>query len=252
MSAHGRRLRYHKLTMEDPKLVAALFSAAEKGDLDEIARVLDLGVDVNVTELNGSTPLVDAVNYKQADAVALLLERGAVVELRNWDPPIIWAALDRSHGIIEMLLNHGAHIDQRDENGMTALFRLTGNSAWMKEFGDYDRHMATIRFLLDKGADVNTVADDGSSVIHEAAREGTVEVVRLLLDSGANVNAVEPDGWSVLMWAARKGYPEVTRLLLERGADVNHTCAEGGAAYDVSDSDAVDAVLIEFGADISP
>lgn len=56
----------------------------------------------------------------------------------------------------------------------------------------------------------------------EAANTGSVENVRLLLDAGARVNAIHDDGTGTpLMAAAYAGHKDVVRLLLSRGADVN-------------------------------
>jgi hypothetical protein len=47
-----------------------------------------------------------------------------------------------------------------------------------------------VKVLLDRGADVNSIADEGITALWVASYHGHVEVVKLLLDRGANVNAI--------------------------------------------------------------
>jgi len=44
-------------------------------------------------------------------------------------------------------------------------------------------------------------------------------VARLLLDRGADVSTAENDGTTPLIWATKNGHVTVARLLLDRGAD---------------------------------
>ena len=65
---------------------------------------------------------------------------------------------------------------------------------------------ADLTLLLDAGADPNTTAAEGETVLMTAARTGRVEAIKLLLDRGAQVNAHET--WrdqTALMWAAGRG-----------------------------------------------
>ena len=67
--------------------------------------------------------------------------------------------------------------------------------------------------LLEAGADPNTLAADGVSVLAKAIERGDIEVVRLLLDAGA-----DPNGPGVVESAVQYGNPDIARDLLAAGA----------------------------------
>jgi hypothetical protein len=79
-----------------------------------------------------------------------------------------------------------------------------------------------LRALLNSGANINTRDDDegGTALIH-AASYGRLPLVKLLLNRGANVNARDNEGESALMSAAYIGETEIVRELLNRGANIN-------------------------------
>ena len=54
-----------------------------------------------------------------------------------------------------------------------------------------------------------------------AAADGDLETVRDLLDRGVDVNTVADCQWAALHLAVLGGHPEIVRLLLDRGADSN-------------------------------
>jgi ankyrin repeat protein len=63
------------------------------------------------------------------------------------------------------------------------------------------------------------------------------ETINLLLDNGADINRVSNNGWSVLMSSLCNGITtnlSICRLLLERGADYTYVNKEGRSAYTVS------------------
>ena len=74
----------------------------------------------------------------------------------------------------------------------------------------------SVKLLLDKGADVNSVDYRGYTPLMQAAYCDRVaaELIRLLLAKGANVNATG-EGETPLSLAAKRGETEVTRLLRE-------------------------------------
>jgi len=133
----------------------------------------------------------------------------ALLELKddNGNTPLISACLNRQVEVANFLIDKGADVKARGRFNFTTL-------AWASRVHDQDT--AIIRRLIDEGADVNA-----QSPLHWAALEGCYQVAKLLIDNGANVNAVGNNGVTPLHRAAQGGYLDVAKLLIEHGADVN-------------------------------
>ncbi|KAM3963044.1 LOW QUALITY PROTEIN: ankyrin repeat-rich membrane spanning [Aphomia sociella] len=106
--------------------------------------------------------------------------------------------------------NKNVNIDDRDENGTTALMCASENG-----------RVAAVRMLLAAGGDACACDADGWTSLAFAARGGHLTVVKELLDAGAVVDSRDCGGWTPLMWASYKGHEDVVALLLEKGADVH-------------------------------
>ena len=153
---------------------------------------------------------------------------------------------------------------------------------------DAARHADTdeVRALLQKGADVNAAAADGTTALHWASHHDDVDSADLLIRAGAAVNAANDLGatplWAAslnasapmvrrllqaganpnvalllgetpLMVASRSGNPDVVEQLLTRGANVNARAARGQTAlmWAVAQRHAdVVKVLLAHGADV--
>jgi len=79
--------------------------------------------------------------------------------------------------------------------------------------------VASVRQLLDKGANAEARGHNGSSALAMAAEHGDVAMVKLLLEKGANVGAKDESDETPLVLAARSGNVEITELLLRRTSD---------------------------------
>jgi ankyrin repeat protein len=118
----------------DPALVArlapdesaSLVAAAERGDTDAVALMLDLGIPIETRAENGATALHAAAYSGSAAMVQLLLDRGADLEARDstWNSsPLGWAAVGSGEQpdtapasdwrqTVVILLAHGASTDE--------------------------------------------------------------------------------------------------------------------------------------------
>ncbi|CAL8293270.1 unnamed protein product [Lota lota] len=101
-------------------------------------------------------------------------------------------------------------VDGTDEEGNTAL-----------QFASASGHENLVRFLLRKGASVDSRNNYGWTPLMQAARFGQLNVTHILLENGAEINGRNRLGASVLSMAARGGHAHVVKLLLEGGAYVD-------------------------------
>lgn len=89
---------------------------------------------------------------------------------------------------------------------------------------------AKVRLLLSRGADVNLASADGRTAIYQAASmANAVPVLRLLIEKGANVNAKTITGMTPLIAASRMNV-EAAKVLADNKADVKAKNAAGGTA----------------------
>lgn len=83
----------------------------------------------------------------------------------------------------------------------------------------YGHHWHVVKFLVDKGADVNCYNRHGWSPLHIAAEQGHEEITQLLVDNNALFNGKDTHGETPLYVAAKANKPEICRFLLKLGAD---------------------------------
>jgi len=78
-----------------------------------------------------------------------------------------------------------------------------------------------IKSFLAQGVDVDASDEEGLTPLHNAARNGQVDVIKLLLKRGATIDAPDNNGWTPLHMAADDGQVAAMKLLLKRGATFN-------------------------------
>lgn len=119
--------------------------------------------------------------------------------------------------LVQELLDAGANINGRlAEVGTTAL-------GWAACGG----HIMLMKYLLERGADVDMAANGDCTALSCAAGMGQPDAVELLLTRGANANAPQRGNYSPLHAGTYGGNDKVVRLLLKAGAEVNVQTTEG-------------------------
>ncbi len=109
-----------------------------------------------------------------------------------------------------------------------------------------------VRYLMDEGADINSMGNR-MSPLYVAARRGNTNMMAFLIDNGADVDlGGGKDSGAPLLAAAARGDLNVIELLIRRGCDINaRDCFERTAlmyaAY--NNRSAVVLHLLKHGAD---
>ena len=86
--------------------------------------------------------------------------------------------------------------------------------------GVMDGDIKLVKSAISKGADINTMYDEGkNSALMLALERNQNEIAKYLVSKGTDVNA-KNSGWTCLMIAAFFGNEEIVKLLLSKGADM--------------------------------
>ena len=184
--------------------------AIRVGRPNAVKLLLKTGLDPNVADRDGQTPLHLAVSANSLDLVDELLRSGARLDTADFeDRTPVDLAVGRNPRFLLRLLQAGdvppKGVPSLDPDVRAALFEEAANAVTS---GDIE----TLRRLLDRAADL----------IH--ARSPRPHRAMLIHYVGAN--GVEEERQRTPTNAAA-----MTKLLVERGADVNATCAlYGGGA----------------------
>jgi ankyrin repeat protein len=262
--------------------LTALMFAARQGSIETAERLLAAGANVNASEPQyGFTALQTAIFNGHYQLAVRLADRGADVndgslytalETRNLatysnrpNPP------DNDNGVtsldlIQALLAHGADPNepytkkipprqaQGDINvppGATPLYRATRAT-----------DLPAIRALLNKGANPNVAAEDGSTplmvaagfgarrggneedVVEKAGRADPLDAIKLYVGAGAKVNAANQAGNTALHYAALTGSARSVEYLAANGAALDVSNKQGKTPLDLANPKGATASLL--------
>lgn len=229
----------------------ALHHSISRKQEDAVRVILEYGADVNSEpSFYHLTPLQRAIGCP--GITRLLVENEADINLGKELSPLQLAAQDGSNEEIELLLSHGADIEDPKMDGILRMEDTPLMAACQV------RNFTGARKLLELGADVNAQFPESAEIFGGvtplylavtgsgmcARRSTTRETVEVLLEYGANINKtyeVKPD-WgdnmaeytvkklqvststkSILSIAINVGNPSVVALLLDKGAQWEDT-----------------------------
>lgn len=96
---------------------------ARCGETEPLARMLEAGMPVNLSDHKGNSLLMLATYHEHLETSRMLLDHGAEVDRRNdrGQTPLGGVAFKGYEEIVMLLLAHGAEIDADNGGGMTPI-----------------------------------------------------------------------------------------------------------------------------------
>jgi uncharacterized protein len=235
--------------------ITPFYMACANGDVSMIDAMLKAGADANSSKSNGTTVLMAAAGAGNADAVKLLLDHGAdvnVKEASHGQTAVMFAAALGRDAVIRLLAAHHADLNvatssrklervRFDQDGNVVEDRPGGRggpgAAGEQEQLDSFAHAIGLESAVYA---VDVAAGDAAAlnVFAKAAGFKSAEYLRDLKRApGARAGDVAargprkvgPDvagGMTSLIYASREGYLSAVKALVESGADINQISAD--------------------------
>lgn len=163
--------------------------------------LLERGLDPNVQDNQGMTPLHLAVSQPDGVNLArLLLARGARVDIM--DGKGMTPLMGANPASIKMLADKGADLAAQDSNGNTAL-----------HWAVYRKAHEAAKQLIALGAPIDSQNSAGKSALHHAVEIADLQMVELLLKAGAHADQIDASGISPRQAAEKSGNKSLIGLV---------------------------------------
>ncbi|WP_221179581.1 ankyrin repeat domain-containing protein [Candidatus Cardinium hertigii] len=208
-----------------------LHMAAYTGCMDCIQKILKDSPEINSRDnVKNSTALHIAATYGQTNVAELLIDSGANIEAKDEDgyTALHLAAIYGQYDIAKLLLEKGANKNNQDKLWNTALH-------WAVKHGRYN----IVKLLLNHNArvDIRNKAE-GDSVLHWAAKYDKENydkenITQLLLNKIIQIEQIDiqnKEGNTALHLATMRSMANLVKLLLDSGARIDMQNKKGNTA----------------------
>ena len=202
--------------------ITPLMLAADNGSLPMVELLLDAGANPDNARPSGDTALMFAARAGSTGVVRRLAASGANVNAAtaSGHTALMWAAAEAHAGVARALIDAGAAlIDARTEaTPYVPRRRRPRRGVVLLREGEAAN---PAEFPRDNEGDPARTAGGFTPLLY-GVLAGDPATVRVLLDNGADPDDASPDGVSAVMLALNKRHEDVALLLIERGADPNY------------------------------
>ena len=194
---------------------SGLHAAAHKGDVAQITKLAAAKADLNARDGNGRTPLHVATFARQREAIRALVKAGADINLLENDryDGVTIASVADDEETLRVLLSLGASAKQ-----VTSRYDGTALIA-----AAHLGHDGVVRQLIAAGAPLDHVNNLHWTAVIESIVLGDGGVrhqatLKALVDSGANLQLADRSGQTPLALAKARGFTAMVALLEKAGA----------------------------------
>jgi ankyrin repeat protein len=173
-----------------------------------IPSLLKAGVNMEVGDKKGNSPLHYALYLRKPEFLRLFLKNGASARLaNNYNFTLLHeASIQGDNDAVKLLLSYKANPNSIDDKGRTPLFYAAYR-------GDAD----TVNLLIDAGANSSLRDKDGEDVAHRAAAGGSLSIVNTLINRGVSFDRPDNNNDLPIHKALRYDRSAVVKKLFDTG-----------------------------------
>ncbi len=203
----------------------ALARAIENCFFQNAYRLIEYGADINRPDVNGQTPIFNAVRIGNQRLVYDLYGFGAKIDIVN----------KKEQNLLHYNLIHGDFLPHEDDDGemviigdkMTKLLIYLGCYTDVADKGgnrplhyacSLQRRESARCLIVDNDVDVNAQNNMGTTPLHWAVGRKDLYLLNLLLKYDADPNLMDDTESTPLHFAAQLNFLPGIRLLLQHGA----------------------------------
>ena len=197
----------------------AFFKAVSSGNTELVRILLDAGVDINDKDKYNKTGLMNAITYGYDGIAELLINKCNDLNIAdfNGESAVIYAVKYNKLNLIPLMIEKGSEFKSPKVNLLHEyLYNYILNYIKYRPLPASERppvNLKLIKYLLEKGVDVNYKDVFEETILSNATQIGDVELIELLLLNGADPNTEIKYFKIALGTAAVYGHYDIFKML---------------------------------------
>ncbi len=200
--------------------------AGKPNQAEIVKYFLSKGTDANKADKEGNTPLMAAASARETAVLEILLPVAKNINAQNLkgESALTNAVRYGTPEAVNILLNKGADVNVKDKDGNNLGVYLVQSYRPAGKDNAADPFNAKAKLLQDKGLNLAAAQKDGNTLYHLAITKNDVSLLKKITDLKVDVNAKNKDGLTALHRAAMTSKDDsILKYLISAGAkkDIN-------------------------------
>lgn len=166
---------------DEANIPCNLLTVTATGNSCFLEELLKTGMDPDIGDSKGRTPLHIAASKGYEDCVLVLLKHASNINIQDMDGNTpLWLAVNAKHHKIFNILYHYACISNPHVGGNLLCLAAKRND------------LSTMKELLKHGLDIDSENNEGLTALQAAFAENHTDMVKFLVMNGANIENINP------------------------------------------------------------
>lgn len=203
------------------------FDAIKVNNLVEVKRILEEGVDVNISDYDGCTAVERAIKHGYDNLVIALIKEGAYLSELALDQ----IELSASNFLADFVQGRVNLFNAIFDNDLTALIKFEKIYGLKLVLDSWDEtpliyavkqeRPALVKWMLHKGANIYFRNMFGDTAFHLAVKFGNLEMVRYFDECKTDWDTAGQEGFTALNYAVSRSYVDIAKFLIQKNASLD-------------------------------